>query len=126
MITYSFKLELLAIKWAMTKKFKDYLMRVTFTVYTDNNPLANLQYARLGATEQRWVAQLASYNYTVKYKAGRENTNADTLSRMSVAGVMANVVLEEEVQGCGEISTVDWSQRQTRRFDNYMAGNGPV
>lgn len=48
----SFKLELLALKWAVAKKFKDYLTGTKFTVYTDNNPLAHLQTARLGAMEQ--------------------------------------------------------------------------
>lgn len=52
----SFKLELLALKWAVTEKFKDYVTGAQFTVYTDNNPVAHLQTARLGAVEQRWVA----------------------------------------------------------------------
>ncbi|KAK7938602.1 hypothetical protein WMY93_001928 [Mugilogobius chulae] len=60
----SFKLELLALKWAVTEKFKDFLTGAEFTIYTDNNPLAHLQTAHLGAAEQRWVAQLASFNYT--------------------------------------------------------------
>lgn len=77
----SFKLELLALKWAITEKFKDYLTGAKFVVYTDNNPVARLQTAQLGATEQRWVAQLASFDYQVKYRAGRENVNADALSR---------------------------------------------
>lgn len=34
-------------------KLKDYLTGTKFTVYTDNNPLAHLQTARLGAVEQR-------------------------------------------------------------------------
>ena len=33
------KLEFLALKWAVTEKFKDYLYGHSFTVYTDNNPL---------------------------------------------------------------------------------------
>ena len=33
-------LELLALKWAVTEKFRDYLLGLEFTVYTDNNPLA--------------------------------------------------------------------------------------
>ena len=34
------KLEFLALKWAVTEKFHDYLFYATsFTVYTDNNPL---------------------------------------------------------------------------------------
>ena len=36
----SAKLELLALKWAVAKKFRDYLLGSKFTVYTDNNPLA--------------------------------------------------------------------------------------
>lgn len=35
--------------------------------------------------EQRWVAQLASFNFEVKYRTGRENTNADVLSRLPTA-----------------------------------------
>lgn len=77
----SFKLELLALKWAIAEKFKDYLTGSKFTIYTDNNPVAHLQTARLGAVEQCWVAQLASFDYVVKYRAGRENVNADALSR---------------------------------------------
>uniref|UniRef100_A0A3B1KBC2 Gypsy retrotransposon integrase-like protein 1 n=1 Tax=Astyanax mexicanus TaxID=7994 RepID=A0A3B1KBC2_ASTMX len=50
----SFKLELLALKWAVTEKFRDYLMGSKFMVMTDNNPVAHLQSAKLGATEQRF------------------------------------------------------------------------
>uniref|UniRef100_A0A8C7YMG5 Gypsy retrotransposon integrase-like protein 1 n=1 Tax=Oryzias sinensis TaxID=183150 RepID=A0A8C7YMG5_9TELE len=57
----SFKLELLALKWAVTEKFKDYLYGSEFTIFTDNNPLVHLETARLGAAEQRWVAQLANF-----------------------------------------------------------------
>ncbi|KAL1255457.1 hypothetical protein QQF64_013518 [Cirrhinus molitorella] len=49
-----------------------------------NNPVAHLQTARLGAVEQRWVAQLASFDFSVKYRPGRENINADSLSRFPV------------------------------------------
>ncbi|KAK3771915.1 hypothetical protein RRG08_053896 [Elysia crispata] len=49
----SFKLELLALKWAVCEKFRDYLWRATFTVVTDNNPLRHLHSAKLGAKEQR-------------------------------------------------------------------------
>lgn len=81
----SFKLELLALKWALSEKFKDYLWGAQVTVVTDNNPLVHLQTAKLGAVEQRWVAQLANYNYQLRYRPGRENTNADALSRLPEA-----------------------------------------
>ncbi|KAL2077722.1 hypothetical protein ACEWY4_027226 [Coilia grayii] len=83
----SFKLELLAMKWALSEKFKDYLWGAKVVVVTDNNPLVHLQTAKLGAVEQRWVAQLANFDYQIKYRPGRENTNADVLSRIPTTGM---------------------------------------
>ena len=77
----SFKLELLALKWAVADKFKDYLLGRKTTVWTDNNPVAHIQTAKLGATEQRWFAQLAPFNLDIKYRSGRTNKRADALSR---------------------------------------------
>lgn len=78
----AFKLELLALKWAVTEKFKEYLIYSKFSVITDHNPLRYLETANLGAVEQRWVAQLAEFNFEVYYKPGRQNINADVLSRI--------------------------------------------
>ena len=36
---HSSKLEFLALKWSITKHFKEYLAYAPFTVCTDNNPL---------------------------------------------------------------------------------------
>ena len=74
------KLELLALKWAVTEKFRDYLLSSTFTVLTDNNPLTYQQSkSKLRAVEQQWVSELASFNFSIKYCAGKQNTNADAL-----------------------------------------------
>ena len=54
-----------------------------FVVYTDNNPLKYLRTAKLGAVEQRWAAELAPFNFSVEYRAGRSNANADPLSRQT-------------------------------------------
>lgn len=77
----SMKLEFLALKWAMTEKFREYLLGNKCVVYTDNNPLSHLSSAKLGATEQRWAAQLASFDFEIKYRSGKVNRNADALSR---------------------------------------------
>lgn len=77
------KLELLALTWAITEKFKDYLIGSKFTVFTDNNPLCHLQTSKLSATEQRWLSKLAMFNFDVKFRPGRNNANADALSRMN-------------------------------------------
>lgn len=78
----SMKLELLALYWAVTQKYRDLLLGTDFIVYTDNNPLSYLQStAKLGATETRWAAELAQFTFTIKYRSGRNNKNADALSR---------------------------------------------
>ncbi len=52
-------------------------------MYTDNNPLTYiLSSARLDATRHRWVAELADYNFKIFYRPGRNNRDADGLSRM--------------------------------------------
>ncbi len=83
----SMKLELLALKWAVTEKFRDYLLGSRFIVYTDNNPLSYLQTAKLGATEMRWASQLAQFNFEVKFRSGKSNRNADALSRKPIPKV---------------------------------------
>ena len=80
----SAKLELLAVKWAVTEKFKDYLLGSKFQIITDNNPLSHIQSSgKLGAVEQRWAAQLAQFNFSIIYRPGRMNKAADALSRIS-------------------------------------------
>jgi len=77
------KLEFLALKWAITDKFQDYLMGNTFEVITDSNPLTYvLTTAKLDATGHRWVSALANYEFTIKYRSGKQNTAADALSRL--------------------------------------------
>ena len=77
------KREFLALKWAISDKFRDYLYGAKFIVCTDNNPLTYiLTTAKLDATGHRWVAELAQFDFCIKYRAGKENIDADTLSRL--------------------------------------------
>ena len=80
---HSSKLEFLALKWAITDQFHEYLYGGTFEVHSDNNPLTYvLTTAKLDATGQRWVASLANYNFTITYHSGKHNINAGALSRV--------------------------------------------
>ena len=98
------KLEILALKWAMTEKFREYLLGHRWIVYTDINPLSHLATAKLGTTEQRWAAQLASFDFEVKYRSGRSNRNADALSRqhspgpLDMAAMLPGTPLPEPLQ----------------------------
>ena len=83
----SMKLELMGMHWAITTKFRDLLIGAKFLVYTDNNPLSYLQSSvKLGAVETRWAAELAQFDFSIKYKPGRANGNADALSRKEYHG----------------------------------------
>ena len=77
------KLEFLALKWAVTKSFQEYMYGNTFTAYSDNNSLTYvLTTAKLDATEHQWIPKLAKFNYTIHYHLGKSIIEADTLSRV--------------------------------------------
>ena len=80
---HSSKLEFLALKWSICERFHEYLYGGEFEVHTDNNPLTYvLMTAKLDATGQRWVASLANYNFKIFYRSGKQNVEADALSRI--------------------------------------------
>ena len=78
---HSSKLEFLALKWAMTEQFREYLQYQPFLVRTDNNPLTYvLTMPNLDAVRHRWVAAMAGYNFEIQYIHGSDNKVADILS----------------------------------------------
>ena len=83
------KQEFLALNWAVTEQFHEYLSpygknRNEFVVRTDNNLLTYIfSSANLDAARQRWVARLASYNFSLEYQKGEDNTVANFLSQMN-------------------------------------------
>lgn len=78
---HSGKLEFLALKWVVCKKFRDYLYYAShFTIYTDNNPLTYvMSTAKLNAVGHCWVGALSDFRFEVKYRPGKANTDGDTL-----------------------------------------------
>ena len=85
---HSNKQEFLALKWAVTEQFHEYLTlygknRNKFVVRTDNNPLTYIfSSAHLDPAGHRWVASLANYNFSLEYQKGKDNMVADFLSHM--------------------------------------------
>ena len=78
------RLEFVALKWAVTTTFHDYLYANDFVVYTDNNPLTYvLTSTKLDATGHRWIAALSNYNFRIMYRSGK-HADADGLSRIPV------------------------------------------
>ena len=82
----------------VTEQFHEYLSpygknRNEFVVCTDNNPLTYIfSSANLDAAGQHWVAHLTSYNFSLEYQKGKDNTVANCLSQMN------EHLPEEEVQ----------------------------
>ena len=82
----------------VTEQFHEYLSpygknRNEFVVHTDNNLLTYIfSSANLDAAGQCWVAHLASYNFSLEYQKGKDNTVANFLSWMNER------LPEEEVQ----------------------------
>ena len=80
---HSTKLKFLAMKWSI-KHFQTYLLGRHFKVHTDNNPFTYfLTSPNMDATKQRWINELAKYDFSLKYQKGKNNTVADALSRIS-------------------------------------------
>ena len=77
----SAKIELMALKWSVCDKFKDYLLGSKLTVFTDNNPLCYIKSSKLGATQIRWLSEPALYDFNIVYHSGKSNLVADALSR---------------------------------------------
>ena len=90
--------EALAIIFGL-KKFHQYLFGRRFVIFTDHKPLSHLfdssraipQLA--SARIQRWALTLSAYSYTIEYKSGQLNGNADALSRLPLPTAPANVPL---------------------------------
>ena len=86
---HSNKQEFLALKSAITEQFHKYLSpygknRNEFVVHTENNPLTYIfSSANLDAAGQRWIAHLASYNFSLEYQKGKDNTVTNFLSQMN-------------------------------------------
>ena len=83
----AYKLEFLTFKWAVVKKFHEYLYGSTFDIHMDNNPLMYfLTTAKLDAASHCWVTSLANYNFRLHYRVGKANIDADALLRVSWPG----------------------------------------
>ena len=87
----AYRREFLALKWSVTEKFDDYLYGRRFHILTDNNPLAHVITApKLNPTDHRWLASLSPYDFTITYRAGKSNADADGLSRLPVMNRQAD------------------------------------
>ncbi|GBC33494.1 enzymatic polyprotein, putative [Rhizophagus irregularis DAOM 181602=DAOM 197198] len=76
------ELECLAIFWGI-KYFHKFLAGRKFMVITDHAALKGLMNAKVPTGRRaRWVMELQQYDFEVIHRSGKENKNADALSRL--------------------------------------------
>jgi len=105
------------------KKFHQYLFGRHFTLYTDHKPLVRLfaedkpLSAMASARTQRWALTLAAYEYTIKHRPGRCNSNADALSRLPVEEAPQQTPVPAEIVGLVEtLDSTPVSARQIKKW----------
>ena len=78
------ELEAGCVVWSI-RHLRRYLLSVFFLIFTDHECLQ--QVSKIGESKpriQRWMEFLSAYNYGLSYKRGRDNANADFLSRLPI------------------------------------------
>ena len=73
--------ECLAIVFAL-KQFRHYLLGRPFKLHTDHAPLQWLSAQKMEGMLCRWSLAIQEYDFTIMYRKGSSNTNADALSRL--------------------------------------------
>jgi len=98
--------ELLAIVWA-TKHFRPYLYGRKFNIVTDHKSLQWLfSHKEPGSKLIRWRLRLEEFDYEIKYKNGKQNTNADALSRVEINNNESNESMVNNVDDIESIDTI--------------------
>lgn len=82
-LSSTYNRELAAIVLAV-QKWRQYLLGHHFIIQTDHQPLRVILTQTIHTPEQqRWISKLMGFDFEVTYKPGRDNTPADSLSRVS-------------------------------------------
>ena len=102
------ELELSAIRWALSN-LKCFLYGIPFVLYTDHNPLINMtNMAKQNARIMRTWNELSEFDFTIKYRAGRDMAIPDNLSRLHATeeenkGVILEKTLPDGLDGLDKV-----------------------
>ena len=85
------------------KKFHNYLLGRHFVIESDHRPLSflfseNRRVPQIASSRiQRWALTLASYSYSIRYKAGRHLGNVDAFSRLPRPDITSQQYFPEDL-----------------------------
>ncbi|KAB2608149.1 hypothetical protein D8674_011317 [Pyrus ussuriensis x Pyrus communis] len=92
----TYERELIAIVHAI-RKWQNYLQGRHFVIKTDHSSLKYFLGQRTNTQfQQKWVAKLLGFDYEIQYRSGKENTVADSLSRIPNHQELWKIKLMEE------------------------------
>ena len=119
--------ECLAVLYAV-KQFRHYLLGRAFVLHTDHQPLKWLSAQKMEGRLCRWALALQELDFTIKYRRGSSNANADALSRVptihsTCAGTVTvpELTLEDVAQEHGK----DEALNEVRRLVSSGLSNQP-
>ncbi|KAK4322800.1 hypothetical protein Pmani_006466 [Petrolisthes manimaculis] len=108
-------------------RFHQYIYGRNFTLITDHKPLTYL-FGREAASPtmasprvRRWALTLSAYDYNIQYKKGKDNSNADPLSRLPLPDLPRRVHTPEELNlmigmlNSSQVVSDDAIRRDSRR-----------
>ena len=82
---HSTKCEFLALKWAITEQFQEYLPWKPFIIKTDNKLLTYVMTTpTLDTTRHCWVESLAGFTFGIEYQKGWDDAATDALSQVTL------------------------------------------
>lgn len=107
--------ELLAIYWGINY-FRPYLFGRKFYVITDHRPLVSLfAHKNPSSKMTRIRTELSDYDFEIIFKAGKYNTNADALSRITIdSDVLKSMIPTNSVN----VVTRSMTKASTKPLDN--------
>ena len=123
----AYKLEFLALKWAVMMVFHEYLFGNKFMVKSDNHSLTCiLTIVWLDAMGHHWVAQLVLYDFAVLYKSRKTNIEADSLSWIDwdweLTSEVVRVILNTTMDGCSPLAKI--CAHTIMVVPNFLAASG--
>lgn len=123
------EMECLAIVWSC-EQFRHYLLGNKFTIKTDHSALTWLNSMKeKNRKVARWAIQLSEFNYVIEYRRGRENTNADYLSRYPTeqpANTSATNLIKEATSKVKQQLTMEEEQAKDEWCNSMSKNNSKV